>query len=154
MVGYYRKQGLQLRFESKHADIVIQEKAIAGSEPDCVVLLDVADGTPSLAELPAGDLRGKQVVYVVNKMYEQKVPEHLTADIARESVAWSEDRYRQAVDAMRGALDESAKHAIGVPISALHSDNILEPSTNSPWLAQDSASPRTLLDAIDLAVMA
>ena len=76
------------------------------------------------------------------------------ADIVRDGVDWSEDLYHQAIDAMSGILGEQRKRISEVPISALHGDNILEPSTNIPWVAQDSTSPATLVDAIDRAVMA
>ena len=74
--------------------------------------------------------------------------------MARDIVDWSEDCYNQAIEAMSGIFGKQRERVLKMPISALHGDNILEPSTNTPWVAQDSTSPVTLIDAIDRAVMA
>lgn len=36
-----------------------------------------------------------------------------------------------------------------IPISALHSDNVIETSTMSPWFSFKSAKHKTLVEAID-----
>ena len=77
-----------------------------------------------------------------------------TADSIRDCVNWGEDHFHQAIDAMSGILGEQGKPISEVPISALHGDNLLEPSPDTPWIARDSTSPTTLIDAIDRAVMA
>ena len=74
-------------------------------------------------------------------------------DIARDGVDWSEKIYTQAVEAVEGNLDEQGKSMLGVPISALYGDNILEPSAKTPWFVSGSSSPAVLVDAIDRAVM-
>ena len=73
MVKYYNEHGLKLCFETKHANILVQDQEISGALPDCLVFVDVAGAAPSLAELPGGALRGKQIIYAVNKMYVEDV---------------------------------------------------------------------------------
>ena len=76
------------------------------------------------------------------------------ANEARKAVDWSEDRYHQAIDAMSGMLGEHGERISELPISALYDDNILEPSINTTWVAQDGTSRVTLVGAIDRAVVA
>ena len=66
-IKYYKQYGLVLRFETKHANILVQERATAGVT-DCLLYVCVAGTESSFPGLAEEASRSKHVVYAVNKM--------------------------------------------------------------------------------------
>ena len=72
VVRYHKEHCLKLYFETRHANIVVQEREVAGV-PDCVLYVGSAGTTPSPVEL-LGEVSGStRVVYAINKMYKQNL---------------------------------------------------------------------------------
>jgi bifunctional enzyme CysN/CysC len=87
-----------------------------------VVLVDARNGVLEQSRRHAylsAQLGIRHMVACVNKM---------------DLVDWSEERFREIETEFAGVLEElGVADALAIPVSALHGDNVVEPSQNTPW---------------------
>jgi len=87
-----------------------------------VVLVDARNGVLEQSRRHAylsAQLGIKHMVACVNKM---------------DLVDWDEERYREIEADFAAVLEElGVADALAIPVSALHGDNVVEPSANAPW---------------------
>jgi bifunctional enzyme CysN/CysC len=103
-----------------------------------VVLVDARNGVLEQSRRHAylsAQLGIKHMVACVNKM---------------DLVDWDEDRFRQIEREFGDVLRElGVEDATAIPISALHGDNVVEPSANAPWY--DGPPLLTHLEQVEVA---
>ncbi|MCJ1250923.1 hypothetical protein MMC30_008151 [Trapelia coarctata] len=149
LVKYYKTQGISPSFKTRNHSFAFTDI----NTPECLIymidasnpaqMLDGSDKAVDATSLADVLKKAKNLIVLVNKMDE---------------ISWSEKKYIDIVKAFGAQLKElgfDLRKVKTIPISALHGDNILDPSSKSPWykeLAEGSLEKEpswTVIQAMD-----
>jgi len=127
-----KKLGIAPSFDIPNFHVVVSDDA---TQADCALLVIPADSTTEelMGEFAEAASRAKQFVVLINRM---------------DDFGWSEDAFQKLVQ----GLGASTENTPIIPFSALHGDNVVEPSSESSWYkgwSKGGKSGTTLLDALE-----